>query len=230
MSMITIVLVRPMHPGNIGAIARVMANFGLSHLVLVNPECDHLCKESLDRAKHAQRILKKAKLAELSFLDTFDYVIGTTCRIGTSFNITRSPLMPWEAASSVNTRTRVAIVFGSEGQGLTNEDLKQCHYIATIPTAQKYAAMNVSHAASIVLYEFFTKQKKPIHEPATKRELRLIDQFFHDLIDALPFPQERKKETQRKVWKKLFAKAMVSKREAFAVLGFLKKTLTVVRK
>ena len=159
--MFTVVLVRPQVAGNIGAIARVMANFDMTRLVLVASECDHLSKEAQDRAKHAKRILLRARVEPLTVLDSFDYVIGTTAQIGTEFNIPRSPVMLKDAARSVDKRTNIAIVFGSEGTGLTNDEIALCDYVVKISTSKKYPALNVSHAVAIVLYELFAANKRP---------------------------------------------------------------------
>src|SRR3989338_2323471 len=97
--MISIVLVNPITPGNIGAVARVMKNFDFKELILVKPKCDHLSKDAMDRASHAKDILKKAKKMQFSeVIENFDYIIGTTSKIGTDYNIPRCPITPEEFA------------------------------------------------------------------------------------------------------------------------------------
>jgi TrmH family RNA methyltransferase len=223
--MFTIVLVRPQHPGNVGAVARAMANFDMDRLIIIGSECDHLDQQARNRAKHAQHILDNAQCADRAILKTFDYVIGTTAQTGTDFNIARSPVELRAAAESVNRDANVAIVFGSEGTGLTNEELALCDYSITIQSSKKYGTLNLSHSVAIVLYELFRAEATVRHEPASLQDTKTIQRFFSQVLDGLAFTTPEKKETQKKVWHKIMAKAMLTKREAFAVLGFLRKLL-----
>jgi len=100
--MITIVLIEPENPGNIGAIARAMANFNLKKLLLINPKANHLCEEARNRAVHAQEVLEKAVVADFTALRKFDCTIATTALMGTDYNIPRSPLTPRELAQSIS--------------------------------------------------------------------------------------------------------------------------------
>jgi tRNA/rRNA methyltransferase len=116
---------------------------------------------------------------------------------------------------------------GREGSGLTNEELELMDFTVTIPTSKKYGTMNVSHATTIVLYEIFKKISEenivshinPISEPEKKQLFKLLD----DSMDKMNFLNEDKKDTQRIVWKKMINKSFLSKREAYALMGFLKK-------
>ena len=81
--MISIILYKAQEPGNIGAIARAMKNFGFENLVLIEPECNHLEKEALDRSTKAKEILKKAKIRKKSSLKEFDYLGSFYSRFAT---------------------------------------------------------------------------------------------------------------------------------------------------
>ncbi len=225
--MITLVLVGIQNPGNLGAIARVMKNFGLNDLVLINPECEPLAEEALDRSKHAKSILKKAKIASFDYFKKFDYVIGTTSKIGSDYNIPRVPISPEQFALTINKKAKIALLFGRESHGLTNHELKLCDFIITIPTSKNYPAMNISHAVAIVLYELFKSSKKTKLgdkiTPMSKKEKEVILKKVDNILEKMYFATEQKRETQRKVWKRLITKSMLTKREAFALLGFLGK-------
>ncbi len=225
-----VVLIEPETPGNIGAIARVMKNFDFDDLVLINPQCDHLSKESLDRATHAKPIVESAKVRKTEYLKEFDYLVATSAKLGTDYNISRSPLTPEELSeklSSISQKLKIGILIGRESSGMTNDEIAMCDFIVTIPSSKKYPTMNVSHAASILLYEIFKKlgkKKSNAHIlPATSKEKEIIMQYFNKVLDTLEFSTKEKKETQKTVWKRLFGKAFLTKREAFAVIGFLKK-------
>ncbi|MFO8016269.1 MAG: TrmJ/YjtD family RNA methyltransferase [Candidatus Woesearchaeota archaeon] len=234
--MISIVLVKPVTPGNIGAVARVMKNFGFSRLILSNPECDHLSKESMDRASHAKDILKNAEVESLSSIaERHDYVIGTISKLGTDYNLPRCPLSPEELAGWIGSikqtkgRLRIAVLFGNESYGLTNDDLSRCDFTTAIPTTRKYPAMNLSHAAAVVMYIIHSRTgsgKGKITEgiaPIGVKEKRQIERILDDVLERMDFATEEKRDTQKKLWKRLIGKSMMTRREAYALMGFLKK-------
>jgi TrmH family RNA methyltransferase len=230
--MIQIVLVEPKTGGNIGAIARAMANFNFKNLVLVRPQCDPFDEECLKRAKHAVGVLDKMKVVDsLDDLEA-DYLIGTTSALGTDYNIPRSPIKPDQLASTI-TRLRekedvkIAIILGREGDGLTNHEILLCDFIVTIPTFPEYPVMNISHAATIIFYELFKQtadEKIDDHILfATDNEKRKLLGLVDRLLESIEFTTEEKRETQRKVWKRMIGKSFLTKREAMALIGFIKK-------
>jgi len=153
---IHILLAQPQIPENIGAVARAMTNMGMRHLVLVNPKnCD------------LSRILKMATgtsievVEEMEVYDDlrealgpFQYVVGTTARLGT-----RRPSMAdarhlAQDLIPITQKNRVAILFGPEDRGLSNEQLRYCQKIVSINTAS-FSSLNLAHAVMIVCYEIF---------------------------------------------------------------------------
>ncbi len=96
--MIYVILLEPVVPGNVGAVARAMKNFEFARLVLINPHCDHLCDEARNRAKHSQEVLENAEVNDFFVVDDYDYLVATTAKLGTDYNISRSPLLPEELA------------------------------------------------------------------------------------------------------------------------------------
>lgn len=227
--MIEIIIMEPSISGNIGAIARVMKNFGFSELVLINPKCDHLSQESRNRAKHANDLLKKTRVEKKSYLDKLDYLIGTTSVLGTDYNIPRSPISPEELAAKLAKikKSNIGILFGRESSGLTNKEIQKCDFIVTIPTPKGYPALNISHSMAIVLYEIFKRLDKKTTvshiTPSSKKEKEIILKYIDEILDSMEFATKEKKETQRIVWKRIIGKALLTRREAFAMLGFLRK-------
>ncbi|MBS3163016.1 RNA methyltransferase [Candidatus Woesearchaeota archaeon] len=211
-------------PGNIGAIARAMKNFEFTHLVLLNPKCNHLSKESLDRATHAKEILKNAKIIKNH--DDYDTLIGTTAILGTDFNLQRNPITP-EQLSKMTFKGKVGLIIGREGDGMRNEELGKCDIIVTIPTSKKYPTMNVSHATTILLYELFKNSKKEkvgdSIRHATKDDKERIFKLVNETLKKLEFATEAKQNTQRLIWKKLIGKSNLTKRELMVLYGFLRK-------
>ena len=226
--MFHVVLVEPQNSGNVGSVARAMKNFGLRHLHLVNPKCRYLNQEAIGRAKHAAEILRKAKVLKKFDLGGFHTSIATTAALGTDSNVARIPLAPERLVKKFHgTSGKIALVFGRDSTGLTNSEILKCDFVVTIPASVKYRALNISHAAAIIFYEISKRSGMRkisgnfVPVPAVEKEvmMKLVD----DLLSRMKFRFDSQRETQRKVWRRFIGKAMLSRREAFAVIGFLKK-------
>lgn len=154
---ISIVLYRPRFSGNIGAVARCGKNMGINHLIVVAPH--HLDEEEMKkRATHvAADIIDKIKyytdLKEA--LAGFQYVIGTTARLGSARGPVISPREMAERVAEISAGNKIALLFGPEDAGLANDDLRFCHLIVNIPTAE-FRSLNLSHAVMILCYEIFS--------------------------------------------------------------------------
>jgi len=220
----------PENPGNVGAVARVMQNFNLKSLVLINPKADHLCHEAISRAKHASSILKKAKVMTKDCLKSFDCVIGTTARLGTDYNIPRRPLTPTQLSGALPKAAKIALLFGREGIGLSNAEIRKCDLVVHIPTKSVQPTMNLSHAVAIVLYELARKstekQLAKRFTPATRKERDLLLRKVDAILSGMDFPTPEKRETQRMVWKRMINQSFLTRREAFALFGFFRKLQT----
>ncbi|MFC1705057.1 TrmH family RNA methyltransferase, partial [Nanoarchaeota archaeon] len=159
-----------------------------------------------------------------------DYLIATTAKLGTDYNIPRSPITPEQLSdklSKINKKLKIGLLIGREGTGLNNKEISMCDFIVTIPSSRKYPTLNISHATSVILYEIFKKQSKGKSNEhiifASKKEKQVMMDYFRKVLNTIKFSTKEKKETQKKVWKRIFGKSFLTKREAFAVIGFLKK-------
>ncbi|MFC1697364.1 RNA methyltransferase [Nanoarchaeota archaeon] len=231
--MISIILIEPENSGNLGAIARVMKNFGFKDLILINPQCK-VGEDTKCRAKHAQDILKKIKTWKSfdSLKRKFDYLVGTTAILGTDYNIPRTPITPEMFAKKLlslkpSSRKKVALIIGREGQGLYNSELEQCDFIVTIPTHKKYPTLNISHSVGILLYEINkVLGKDKIGEniiPADQKEKQIFLKQLNKTLDKFEFDTDVQKKTQKLVWKRMIGRTMLTKRELYALFGFLRK-------
>jgi len=154
LSAIRIVLVETTHPGNIGGVARAMKNMGLSQLYLVSPK-DYPSERAQWRASNAQDVLQSAII-----VDTLDEAIeGCGLVVGTS---ARERRIPWPLVTPRECADRgfheaathpVAIVFGREDRGLTNEELHRCNYHVHIPSNPEYSSLNIAAAVQVIAYE-----------------------------------------------------------------------------
>ncbi len=152
---ISIVLVEPQGPLNIGSTCRAMMNFGFSDLRLVNPMTDHLCDDARRMALKATDILERSPIFESleEALGDCHLTLGTTRRFGKYRQDFLHPdqagqlLVPWLETG------RVALVFGREDKGLRTAELDQCQRLITIPTSREFPSMNLAQSVTICLYE-----------------------------------------------------------------------------
>jgi tRNA (cytidine32/uridine32-2'-O)-methyltransferase len=152
---VRVILINTSHPGNIGGAARAMKNMGLSELVLVAPK-RFPADEAEWRAAGAKDILDKAIV-----VDTVEEALaGCGLVLGTS---ARERRIPWplfdprdsaeQAKQSLAAGNKVAIMFGREDRGLTNEELQKCHFHVHIPTNEEYSSLNLAAAVQVLSYE-----------------------------------------------------------------------------
>jgi tRNA/rRNA methyltransferase len=184
---ISILLQKPRYPENIGAAARAMRNMGIRNLVIVDPQNFDLHK-ALKLATHfASDILETSKIyAELKeALSTFNYVVGTTARLGGERQVVITPPNLCEKLISISAENRIAILFGPENKGLSNEALRYCHELVNIPTAE-FSSLNLAQAVMILCYEIFkaSRWEKEEFTPrlANRNEL---DGMYDQLKDVL---------------------------------------------
>jgi TrmH family RNA methyltransferase len=164
---IRIVLVDTSHPGNIGAVARAMKNMALGELVLVRPKIfPH--SEATARASGADDVLARARVVDTvaEALAGCGFVTATTSRDrDQNFRV----LDVRDAAARLldeSRRAPVAILFGAERTGLTNEDLQAAHALMRIPASSEYLSLNLAMAVQIVAYELYRAQAAPLQQPA----------------------------------------------------------------
>ena len=155
-SSIDIVLVGTLSSGNIGSVARAMANMGFSRLSLVNPRC-MIDAQSYAMATHGDDILRSARTVPTLRHALADavYVFGTTARTRRWRDALEPREMACRAAEHAQ-RGHVAIVFGPEDMGLSNDELELCNEVVNIPTAPGASSLNISHAALLICYELFS--------------------------------------------------------------------------
>ncbi len=174
MAKIKFILNRPRNPINIGAAARGMANYGFRELVVVEPYAP-IWRE-VRSAVGAHDVVKKAKkMMSLKKALGFAHVV-----IGTSAGSRRGPGGKWigpeEARALVEgarkKRRSVAVVFGSEKSGLSNEDLDHCHYILKLPTAVDTPSMNLAQAVAVVAYILRHDRTSPPPPPQFAGQVR----------------------------------------------------------
>ena len=228
---VRVVLVGPKFEGNVGAVARSMANFGLDELYLVDP-CV-IGDECYRRAKHGSDILDKAVTVcsmEAAVEDCF--LISGTSGITTKGdrNYTRMPIPIEEFARHVSGYDeKIAIVFGREDKGLFQEELNKCDVLISIPTCDAYPVLNLSHAATLVMYELFLTDKTTRRaEPADRKEKEFMFNFFSDLMDAIGYPEHRREDTSV-MFRRMMGRSIPTKYEYNTIMGILGDASKIIK-
>ena len=166
MDNITIVLNGPKYPGNIGSVARCALNMGVEKLSVVASEPLDV-EETKQMATHfaagiVDRIQYYDGLDEA--LAKFQFIIGTTSRRGAARGPVVSPREMAETLVDMSQHNEVALLFGPEDMGMSNDDLRYCHLLVTIPTSKQMKSINLSHAVMILCYEIFVARAEPLED------------------------------------------------------------------
>ena len=153
---ISIVLVEPQIPENIGSVARAMNNMGLRKLVVINP-ANYDISLIMKTATHNSIGILEEMVIEGDFINaigSYNYIVGSTARIGKNRPALVTPRMLAKQLVDLSQENKIAILFGREDKGLSNEHLKYCHTIVHIPTAT-LTSLNLAQAVMIICYELY---------------------------------------------------------------------------
>ncbi|MDX2254965.1 MAG: RNA methyltransferase [Pseudanabaenaceae cyanobacterium bins.39] len=198
MGNLRIVLVETAGARNLGSVARVMKNFGLQDLWLVNPQCDRLGDEAKQMAVHAPEILDNAHVVA-----TLPQALGECQRaIATVGRIDQGDLVVTEPALGLHWLGMVkesAIVFGSEDRGLSNAEIQYCQQVVRIPVSPAYPSLNLAQAVGICCYQWYLlqidgqthRQRHDENAPTNLATLpkipqELTSQIDQDLLESNP--------------------------------------------
>jgi tRNA/rRNA methyltransferase len=219
---IEVVLVNPLYQGNVGAVARVMKNFGYSKLALIQP-CI-LGPFAKAMASHAQDVLDSARLTILEdVLSSSHLVIGTTGIVGSRANL-RTPYPLARLGVKLSEMHGIAsILFGAEDQGLPNAVLQECDMIVNVETSPEYPVMNISHAAAIVLHSIAsTASASPKREVVLHADLDRLLQHASDVLELIDFPTHKRQRVNMTM-KRIFSRSELSAAEVRTLRGILSR-------
>jgi TrmH family RNA methyltransferase len=230
-----IVIVEPRLYVNVGHIARVMKNFGVAKLSLVDPSYD--IKKARRFAMHGCDILDSATITDLDKLrQSSKLLVGTTALKGsTRINVLRNTISLIRLADLINAlpkKEKVCIVLGREASGLRNRELEMCDLVMAIETGTQYRTMNISHALAIILYEV-TKQglqnlintitdKKSII--ASRSETNLLTTYISNAAELAGYDKHKKHMLDSAV-KRFVAKSNPSSKEVMLMVSLFRKCI-----
>lgn len=189
---IAIVLNEPHYSENIGAAARAAKNMGISRLVLVNPIACDLTRVMRMATHNAEDVISEMEIFDSleEALAPFQYVVGTTARVGSHRQTARDPGQIAVELIEITRKNQVAILFGTESRGLANEHIKYCDALVTIPTAN-FTSINLAQAVMIMAYELFraaSEQKQPmVPRLAARNELEGMYAHLKETLTKINF-------------------------------------------
>jgi tRNA/rRNA methyltransferase len=223
-----VVLVRARNPLNIGAAARAMSNFGFSHLRVVNTY--NVPFREARSAVGASEVLKSAE----EYANVADAVADCHLVVGTTaagHRELRHPLRRLEEGGQVIREEmqthRVAILFGSEKVGLTNEELSYCQWLLHIPTREEHTSMNLGQAVAVCLYELSREAnvtspaRQP--EPATAEELERITAALIEALQTCGYLSSEVTPLTKEKMRRLVRRLNLSSEDAETWLGMLRQ-------
>ncbi len=189
---VAIVMIQTQIPENIGSAARAMDNMGLHRLVLVAPKSCDMSRILKPATGPSVDIIERMQVYDdlKEALNPYQYVVGTTARVGALRPAMTQPRRLADDLIPVSKNNSVAILFGPEDCGLSNEHLRYCHTIASIPTA-RFPSLNIAQAIMVICYELFMagRDMKPKSLPrlANKYELEGMYDHLGDVLKKIGF-------------------------------------------
>ena len=192
---VAFILVNPAVPANVGAAARAIKTMGFSELRLVNP-CDHLGMEARMLAHASHEILENARVFQSlsEAVKGIDFVIGATARRRTKrVEYVRSNLLTQLVFEKGKAIKNVAIVFGSEESGLSNEDAALCDVLTSISMAVKYPSLNLAQAVMVYAYELSPlagRKLKPRQDKEDREGWKALKIKTETLLDNIGLTQD----------------------------------------
>ena len=231
---ISVILVRPRFPENIGSVARAMKNMGLHRLTIVDG-CSPLHMNAYKLASGAEDILERAEeyIDLKEALAEMGCVVGTTSRQGKE----RAPLLtPRELAINlipISRKNSIGLVFGSEKEGLTNEELSLCHLYVRIPSSESFPSLNLAQAVMVLCYELFQSSTETLSRPVKMASSAQVEGMFQHMERTLleiGFLEAQNPKRIMRALRRLFGRSLLEEREVRILHGIWSKVDWVIRK
>lgn len=229
---IIIVLVEPSHPGNIGAVARAAKTMGVENLVLVNPKC-FPDNQATVRATGAVDVLDRTIVCNSlnEAISNCAFVVGTSSR---ARGLPCPEITPRELGKRVWQELQqgsVAIVFGRESSGLSNEEMDLCQFATTIPTNWEFGSLNLAAAVQVICYEIFmaTLKEAPARaseedELATADDLERFFEHLQEVLLSIEFLDPKQPKLLMRRLRHLYNRARPTQVEINILRGILSST------
>ena len=236
-----VVLFSPKYSENVGSVARACLNMGVSDLVLVAPRNFSLEAAAPLATSHARHILESARIVETLDEAVADCtaVYGTTSKTGGWRKGIMSPTTLAKVADErMGAGGRVAVLFGPEDFGLTNEETRVCSGLMTIPTSREGTSLNLAQAVMVVLYECFKKSLEtpftpdgpPQERAATVKEQEALFANLQESLLAIDFLKDDNPDYWMLPVRRFFAKVNLRRNEFNLLMGVCRQVQWFVKK
>ncbi len=234
---IAIVLMEPKFPENIGAVARIAYNMGLSRLIVVRdalPDYESMARMATHKAVHLIDTMELHQQIETA-LAPFSCVVGTTARRGRQRALEQGPREIIEEIKALLPDNQIAFLFGPEDRGLTNDDLKFCQLTSSIPTAD-FSSLNLAQAVAVHCYEIYhglihsQKDLTPSPKLASTFELEGMYAHVEEALVMINFLQEKNHAYWMNNIRKFLSRTRLSSKDANIIRGICRQFLWHQRK
>ncbi len=225
---ISIVLYKPKYAGNIGSVARAAKNMGITRIVVagaadfdreaMEQRSTHLAADVLDQIIYANSIEEA--------LGGFNYIVGTTARIGKARGPFVSPRAAAQNIADLSQKNQIALLFGPEDTGLANDQLRLCHSVVTIPTSREFTSLNLSQAVMILCYEIFIASSVAAEvtpKLALSSETEGMYRQIKDLLGKIGFLNPENPEYWMLDLRRFFARSGLLSREVKIIRGICRQ-------
>jgi tRNA/rRNA methyltransferase len=219
---LSVTLVGPEYPINVGYTARLMKNFGISKLFLVEPRVD-LRIASIYASHGSDLVLKAEKVDFDEVRRRHELLVATTAiRATREGNIARTTIRLEEAARHIKSSSSVSLVLGRDTTGLRNEEIERCDLVTSLETGTAYRTLNLSHAAAIIFYVVSrtSSSRKPLSQSRGAREM--LASYGYQLASVLGL-QEHRARNLREILQRIALKSELNDREITSLLSLLRK-------
>jgi len=220
---ISIILVRPKFPENIGSVARAMKNMGLSRLIVVNG-CTPLHPNAYKLASGAEDILERAEETSTlrEAMSEMGCLVGTTSRGGKERHTDLTPKALAKRLIPLSKKNLIGLAFGSEKEGLTNEELSLCHLYARIPSMESFPSLNLAQAVMVVCYELFQASMEIPKQFVQLTKAEQLERMFENMEKTLiqiGFLESKHPKRIMRVLRRLFGRSQMDEREVQILRG-----------
>lgn len=225
---VSVVLHQPRYPENIGAAARAICNMGMSRLLVVDPREYDLEKIRKMATPAASDIVAKIEVYEKlkEALSPFQYIIGCTARIGKQRQAIDTPSNIAGQLVSISKNNHIAIVFGPEDRGLSNTDIRYCHVLVNIPTAE-FSSLNLAQAVMIICYEIFSASSEETirhaFRLATRYELEGMYEQLKEILVRISFINPENPDYGMNNFRRFFERMRLRAKEVSIIRGICRQ-------
>ena len=225
---ISIVLKQPRYPENIGAAARAICNMGIGRLILVNPINYDITKVMKLATHAATEVVEQIEFYEelKEALLPYNYVVGTTARTGKHRQSINNPSKLAQILIPVSEDNDIAIVFGPEDRGLSNEDIRYCDVLVNIPTAD-FSSINLAQSVMIICYEIFNarcaENQDFLPRLADRHELEGMYDQLKDILVRISYINPENPDYWMNKLRRFFTRLHLQAREVSIIRGICRQ-------